>query len=258
MPEIGVLNLSVSGLRAQQARVDAVGHNLANAQTPGFRAIRPELVDLPANQGVYGETAPTRLVTADDPSQGVAVAQINRPDLPGVVIATNAPLDVALPPGVYLSVQLPDGRVTYTRDGHLSLGADGGLQIGEYRLAGKVRLPPNAADPQVGAGGEIVARVNGQPTVVGQLPLVTVPHPEQLKEVNRGLFTVTAESGAPRTAGAKDLAGLTPGALEGSNVQLDTEMTEMLRAQRIYGANAQMVHTWDQLAGDSIQELSRP
>lgn len=258
MPEIGVLNLAVSGLRAQQARVDAVGHNLANAQTPGFRAIRPELVDLPANQGVYGETAPTRLVTADDPTQGVEVAQINRPDIPGMVIATNSPLDVALPPGVYLSVQLPGGRVTYTRDGHLGVAADGALQVGTYRLAGNVRLPPQATDPEIGPGGEVVARVNGQPTVVGQLPLVTVPHPEQLEEVNRGLFIITTESGTPRAAGPKDLAGLAPGALEGSNVQLDTEMTEMLRAQRIYGANAQMVHTWDQLAGDSIQELSRP
>lgn len=256
--DISLLNVATSGIAAQQARVDAASHNLANAQTPGFRAMRPELVDLPADPDVYGNPATSGLVSANDPTQGVSVAAINRPDVAGPALATGSPMDAYLPKGVYLAVQLPSGQLVYTRDGNLSLAADGQIQVGMYRLAGNPTVPAGTTSVAVDSAGQVVANGPKGATAVGPLPLTVVPQPEQLEALGHGLFATTPGSGTPRAATPADLNGFIPGAIEGSNVQLDSELTQLIRAQRVYSANVQMIHTWDQLNGDAIQELSRP
>lgn len=255
--EFSILNLAASGVRAQQTRVDAVGHNLANLQTSGFRAIRPELVDLPAQSDVYAEPSPLALVRADDPNEGVTVAAVTRPDLPGSAIATGGPLDVALPQGVYLAVRQPDGTTAYTRDGHVGVGEDGMLAVGDLRLATSLRLD-GTASPSIDERGQVVvAGPDGAEKVVGSLPLVTVQNPEQLAALGDGLFGATPDSGAIKAIGPAQVNGLIPGAIETSNVQIDGEITHMVRAQRAYQANVQMIHTWDELTSGTIQELGR-
>src|SRR5258708_30903509 len=113
--DLSILRIASSGIRAQQTRIDFVGHNLANTQTFGFRAVRPELVDLPASRTPYAGPGTSRIVSADDPTEGVVDARETRPDLPGEIQQTGMPLDVALPRGIYLSVQTPDGQSALPR-----------------------------------------------------------------------------------------------------------------------------------------------
>lgn len=255
--DFSILNLATSGVVAQQSRVDAVGHNLANLQTPGFRAIRPELVALPADPAEFGAPSATSLTSASTASEGVAVAAISRPDVVGSAISTGAPLDVSLPPGVYLAVSYPNGTVVYTRDGHMNVGADGSLQVGMYKLAGNPKVPLGKGPVQIDQTGQIL--VGGKPMPgVGPLPLVVIPQPEGLQAVGDGLFGLGPTSGPPRPAQPADLKALLVGDIEGSNVQLEGQVAQLIRAQRAYGANLQMVHTWNQLSGDSIQEFGRP
>jgi flagellar basal-body rod protein FlgG len=255
--DFSILNVATSGVVAQQTRVDAVGHNLANMQTPGFRAIRPELVTTPADPDVYGVPA-TATLTSAATDQGVAVSAISRPDVGGATVSTQAPLDVALPQGVYLAVQYPGGQVVYTRDGHLSVGADGSVSVGMFRLAGNLQVPVGKGPIHVDSVGHLTVDGPGGPTTVGTLPLVVIPHPEALNALGQGAFGLSPDSGAPRAARPADLQGLTVGAIEGSNVQVDAQLTDLIRAQRAYGANLQVVHTWNQLSADSVQELGRP
>jgi flagellar basal-body rod protein FlgG len=252
-----ILSIAASGIRAQQSRIDFVGHNLANAQTFGFRAVRPELVDLPASAAPYGGTGSSTIASADDPTIGVVDYLDARPDLAGPTQVTGLPLDVALPQGVYLTVQTGNGQTALTRDGHLTIGSDGSLQVGANRLASTIRVPKGSAGAYVDANGQIHAQGTAGDQVLGTLPLTRIPNPDQLAELGDGLAQPTANSGAPQPIVPSDLAGLTPQAVEGSNVEAGQELTHLMRAQRAYEANAQMVHTWDQLADQTIQNMSR-
>lgn len=251
------LDLAASGLRAQQTRLDVVAHNLANLQTPGFRSFRAELVDLPADPNVFGLTTPLGLATADAPTRGVQVARTLQPDRAGTTVMTSAPLDVALPNGVYLAVQLPSGQTAYTRDGHLSVSAQGTLQVGSYPLAATLKLQPGDSAPAIDDQGRVVTTGPTGQRVVGSLPLVRFGNPEGLLPLGNGVLTVSADSGPPRPYAPTGLDRPVPGALEGSNVDLGQEFTTLIRAQRAYQLGAQMVRTWDELAGDTVQDLGR-
>ncbi len=253
--DLTTLGVTASSLRAQQARIDLVGHNLANLQTPGFRALRPELVDLPADLSVFGQLSPVRLTSADDPGRGVTVASVTLPDLPGPIVSTDAPLDVALPDGIYLAVRGPDGQTVYTRDGHLEVNARGELQIEGNPLIDSPRLAAGSGSPSLGADGSIVMDDATGRHVIGKLPLVQFSNPEGLEPLGRGLLRATPASGAPRPVATVAPAGLATGALEGSNVDLAREFTSLLRAQRAYQAGTQLIRTWDELAGETVREI---
>ncbi len=255
--DFSLLKLAASGIRVQQTRVDFVGHNLANTQTFGFRAVRPEIVDLPPDSATFGVPGTTYLVQTGDPTSGAFDVRETRADLAGPILSTGSPLDVALPQGVFLSVKTPDGQTALTRDGHLNVTADGTIQAGIYPLATGLRVPAGTLQAGIDSAGQIHAVGPAGDQIVGALPLVRIPNPEELQALGDGLAQVTIDSGAAQPTVPSDLVGLSPQAVEGSNVQVDQELTHMMRAQRAYQANAQMIHTWDELANQTIQEMGR-
>ena len=255
--EITLLNLAASGLRTQQTRLDLIGHNLANVGTPGYRAVRAEVVDLAPGTHTFGRQSPLGLIQADDPAQGVAVTRTLQPDHPGPIVTTASALDVALPPGVYLAVRLPDGQTAYTRNGRLQVGREGVIQSGDYPLVGNLRQPPEAGAVFVDANGRLLAvGVEGE-RIVGTLPLVRFRNPEELEALGRTLLRPTPASGAPEQLAPGSLDGLVPQAVEASNVQMERELTLLLRAQRAYQASVQVVRTWDELAAQTVREIGR-
>jgi len=255
--ETSLLGLARSGLIAQQTRLDMVSHNIANLQTPGFRAFRAELVDLPPDQSVFGLPSPPRLTSAEDPTRGVAVVRTSQPDVPGSIVATNAPLDLALPDGVYLAVRLPNGQTGYTRDGHVDVGAKGAFQINAYPLVSNVTMLPGDSSPSIDEAGNVVVVGSNGPRTIGKVPLVQFARPENLEPLGNGVLQPSATSGQPMPFTPTGLDRLATGALEASNVRLDQEFSHLIRAQRAYQLNAQFVRTWDELAGDTVQDLGR-
>ncbi len=255
--EISTLGLSASALQAQQTRIDYVGHDLANLQTPGFRALRPELVDMPADPSTFGLTSPTRLTNADAPTRGVVVGGVTQPDVPGSTVGTGAPLDVALPDGVYLTVQLPGGQTAYTRDGQLSVDAQGKLQAGDNYLAGNLRLQPGDRNPRIDQQGQVVVTGAGGDRVIGSLPLVRVANPEGMDPLGLTLLQTTPASGAAQPFVSNGADGIAPQALEASNVDMAREFTDLIRAQRAYQASTQLIRTWDELVGQTVTEIGQ-
>src|SRR5450432_1958497 len=109
----------MSGAAARAAQLDAISDNLANAETPGFKATRPS----------FQSFLPARFGGSPDKVQAAAVATgIDR--RPGVTITTDAPLDVVPDGATFLAVQLPTGQRAFTRNGHIEIGSDGGLVVG--------------------------------------------------------------------------------------------------------------------------------
>jgi flagellar hook protein FlgE len=91
---------------------------------------------------------------------------------------------------------------------------------------------------------------NEQTKILGQVVLSSFVNPNGLKPIGDNLWSETASSGQPLTgtpgAGTK-LGALSSGALEASNVDLTSELVNLIIAQRTYQANAQTVKTQDQV-----------
>ncbi len=90
---------------------------------------------------------------------------------------------------------------------------------------------------------------NGQSHLQGQLVLADFSNPQALAKVSGTSWSQSFNSGAPilGVPGSGTLGDLTPGALEGSNVDLTSELVNLMTAQRNYQANAKTISTNDQL-----------
>ena len=152
---------AMTGLVARTQALDSAASNLANAQTPGFRAerefFRSALLGPDALNSQLGRTVNNfGLLGGDRLDMGQ-----------GALTATGNPLDLAVEGEGFFQVQTPNGS-RYTRDGGFHRSPNGTLvtQAGEAVLsvAGKpIQLPPGdvavGADGAVSVAGGVVATV---------------------------------------------------------------------------------------------------
>lgn len=91
---------------------------------------------------------------------------------------------------------------------------------------------------------------NGRTTQLGQLAMANFPNPQGLKQLGDTNWAQTFQSGTvvQGTAGAAGFGSIQSGALESSNVDLTTELVNMITAQRAFQANAQSITTANQLS----------
>ncbi len=104
----------------------------------------------------------------------------------------------------------------------------------------KVPAGVGASDLQIASDGTVSAHGKR----LGQIKLVTVTSPDHLLAQGGGLFTATAESGAPHAAAE---GRMQQGALEGSNVDLGRDMTTMMTAERAYQMSSTAIQTESQM-----------
>jgi flagellar hook protein FlgE len=91
---------------------------------------------------------------------------------------------------------------------------------------------------------------NGRSTQLGQLALANFPNPQGLKQLGDTNWAETFSSGTTvaGTAGSAGFGSIQSGALEASNVDLTTQLVNMITAQRAFQANAQVITTANQLS----------
>lgn len=226
-----MIYLSMTGAKALMQRQEALSHNLANANTTGFRA------DLTAFRAVpvRAEGAATTRVFALEATAGFDPSA-------GPMMATGRSLDVAVRGEGWIAVQTPAGDEAYTRAGALVVGADGSLQSpGGFQVVGEggpIVLPQNA-EVAIGSDGTVSAKVGNQPpTQVGRIKLVNPPAAELLKGPD-GLMRTIAGDPAP----ADPLVRLADGTLEGSNVNVVEAMVGMIALQRQFEIQMRLLQT---------------
>ncbi len=95
---------------------------------------------------------------------------------------------------------------------------------------------------------------NGQSSTLGQLALANFADPQGLQQVGNTQWVQSYASGAPvqGAAGGSGFGTIQSGALEDSNVDITSELVDMITAQRAFQSNAQMISTEDQLTQDII------
>lgn len=247
------IDISRAAMMRQATWLDATGGNIANVSTTGYKsqqtvletgedtvAAQPDLATGTATPGLGGFVSLTKLFTQ------------------GPIQSTGRNTDLAIQGDGFFQVLNPDGTAGYTRNGALAFDANGQLTDGNGNvLQPPVTLPAgaDASSVQVDRFGKVtIAAGNGQ-RAIGQLQLARFTNPNGLIAGANGVYTASAASGAAITGapGASGLGTLVPGALEGSNTDLATQMAAMIAAERGYQINSSAFSIADQMLGISSQ-----
>jgi flagellar hook protein FlgE len=104
------------------------------------------------------------------------------------------------------------------------------------------------------AGGVIVNYDNGQSRQIAQVPVIVFNAPDALQREDGQSFTATSASGAAlaNDAGSSGAGNIVTGSTEQSNVDIATEFTRLIVAQRAYSANAKMITTADDMLQQTL------
>ncbi|MGD6816577.1 flagellar hook-basal body protein [Metabacillus sp. 84] len=249
-----------------QKQLDAIGHNIANVDTQGFKRTQTTFGELVRQQydNQPDETKEAGRSTDFGIRQGVG-AQLMQSIIftQGPVKVTDRNLDFSFTkPGQFLTVQA-DGQTRFTRDGalYLSAEADGRLAVvnaSGHRITDENNEPIlfNAAaqDFRISSSGTMTAlNAEGQPVGSVNLGIIQANKPQSLIQAGGNLFAlVNPEDQTAITSLGGALRGqisVEQKALESSNVDISKEMTDMLVSQRAYQFNAKSISIGDQMLG---------
>lgn len=256
-----LLGTATGGIRAQQVALDVVGDNMANANTTGFKA----------SQANFAEALATELRPADTTMNGKPVGEninvgagvlynsISTDFKQGALTTTHRPLDVAINGQGFFEVTLANGEKAYTRDGSFQVDASGNLCDKNGNLVTLVDdqgnvIPEgnllNTEGLEIDSNGMVSAVLDGERMSYGQIAIALFPNPEGLQKMGPNLLT-SLNSGDPQlySPGSEGVGSLQTKALEASNVDLPSTMTDMIQVQRAYQMNSRMVSYGDQMWG---------
>jgi flagellar basal-body rod protein FlgG len=252
------LNIGATGMLAQQLNVEVISNNIANLNTTGFKRHRAEFQDLlyqnERRVGTASSDAGTTVPSGIQVGLGVRTAAVYRMHEQGNILPTNNALDVAIQGKGFFQVDLPNGEIAYTRAGSFQLNENGELVTADgYLLRGPGQVPQNAQSVTINSSGEVLVKIPGQAAAanIGQINLASFVNESGLQALGQNLLLETQASGQPQEGipGQEQLGTLLQGFLETSNVNIVSEITNLITAQRAYEMNSRVIETSDQMMG---------
>lgn len=252
------LNTSATGLSALNTQLDVIANNLANVNTEGFKASRVNFQDLlyqekalPGTENANGDQRPTGLYIG----LGVKVSGTEVQFTQGSPIQTGNPLNLMINGNGFFQVQIEDDRggIAYTRAGNFTLNSEGQMVLATdqgRRIEPEITIPEDAIQVQIDSNGEVFVMQPGdtEPQSIGQIQLANFINPAGLKQIGENLFVETQASGDPQVGEPGDggLGFLQSGMLEGSNVDPTTELISLIRTQRAFEMNSNVIRAADE------------
>jgi flagellar basal-body rod protein FlgF len=267
-----------SGMIAQQRKTEMLTNNMANANTPGYKADQasmrafPEMLlerldsaqvpterklSLPFNQtvgtlntGVYMQETVPKFLQGDIRETG------RKADI--ALVNGNMPADEesGMPGSVFLTVEGADGP-RYTRNGNLTVNGNGFLTTnsGHYVLnenGGRIQLETD--DFKVGETGEILV----DDTAIARLAIGFSENPNTMIKQGDGLFATDGNVPLQNAYEADGVVFSTKqGYLERSNVDASRTMTDMMTAYRAFEANQKVLQAYDRSMEKAANEIGR-
>ncbi len=261
----------VSGMLADQSEMDVIGNNIANANTTAFKAGTANFTESFVNA--------SRAATANQPvglgvGGGTQVDSTTTNFNQGVFQTTNVPSDMAINGDGWFAVQSVNGDNYVTRNGNFVEDSGGYLRTpdGDYLMGvsgstpptspstgfppDKIQIPTTVASGSpvvsysVGSTGAVtVTGQDGSTQVAGYITLQHYDNNNGLTNTGGGLYSYQAAAGANHYyQGASSGVGtIHTGVLEASNVDLSTEFSNMIIAQRGFEAAARVISVSDNM-----------
>lgn len=275
---------SEGAMRAQQDKLDIISNNIANQATEGYKRTDVQFSDLVYEAlDRKGYPFSNNTQTTLQSGTGVKASSYIRDEMQGHLDETDKNTDLAIDGDGYFSVKMPDGSLAYTRNGNFNIDGNGDLvdKNGYYVnvdffkndgngnlidkdgnvMNNKVDSQGNILDKdgkstgvninneklnstnfKVQEDGSIFLNGNNANVNIGKINLYT-----GIKEGFTGIGNnlLVAKQGMQVTA-AKG-SNIEQGFLEGSNVNLTTEMTDMLMTQRAFELGSKGMKMADQM-----------
>ena len=272
---IGSLQTGVSGLQQFQEDLQVIGNNIANVNTVGYKSSSMDFEDELGQNLAQGSNVMQI-------GEGVTTGAINSDFSQGTINTTGQTTNLAINGNGFFLVKDTSSGLTYaTRDGEFNLDSNGYLvSANGDRVQGLMGSSTSATDLQINSAtaianlndtttpaptlqsytinsaGQINATLSdGTSGVIGQIVLQNFTNPQALVNQGQNLYSYSATAGplaAPAAPNSGGLGQIQSGALESSNVDLASQMTNLITAQRAFEANAKMITTSDEILQDLV------
>jgi flagellar basal-body rod protein FlgG len=243
-------------MAAQELNVQVISNNIANLRTTGFKKQTAAFQDLIYEHvrrvGAQASDQGTILPVGVDIGGGVKTVGTPRSMTQGTLSQTGNDLDLALSGEGFFKILMPDGSYQYTRDGTFQMDNQGRVVTAQGNpVQPTMTVPNNASGLSVSEQGQVSVTLPGSSTstIVGQLGVTRFINKAGLQPVGNNQFTETPSSGAPQdgTANSEGYGKITQGSLEQANVDVVSEMSDLIAAQRAYEMNAKVISAADQM-----------
>ena len=276
---------AISGLKTHQIMMDVTANDIANVNTIGYKATRTTFKDSLAQlqRGGAGQGSGQGGTNPAQVGLGTQLGTIDNMMGSGALQSTGNALDAAIQGDGWFRIgqatvsgttaTLTAGTQQYTRAGNFSRNDEGYLVTGDgYYVIGRtvpsttvtatppgadqlIQIPQGASSFAIGADGSVsyIPAGSSTRTIAGYLSLAKFPNENGLQRASGNRWTANAASGVEEigTPGG-DFGATTPGTLEMSNVDLATEFTNMISAQRGFQANSRVISTADDMLNDLV------
>ena len=268
---------AISGLKNHQIALDVTANDLANVNTVGYKGARTTFQDsltqmqkagTSFNQG-FGGANPAQI------GLGASLGSITNSMSGGAFQATGSPTDVGIQGDGWFRVAAGNpaagpGSITdmqYTRAGNFTqnnagylITQDGRYVIGRTAQTGGtdafLQITPGGTDVAVAGDGSVtfIPPGGGARQTAGYLQLAKFSNESGLERVNANRWRETGASGNEQVGGAGGggYGSTIGGVLEMSNVDLASEFTDMITAQRGFQANSRVISTSDEMLSELV------
>lgn len=251
---------STAGMNVQQAKVEIISNNMANATTPGYKK-EEQLVQSFPEHLLIEQGGPKRKDGMPLKSPNASIGSLcNGSQITGTLTdystgtlqETGNSTDIAIKgPGFFVvsaPTQEEPERICYTRNGAFTLDLEGYLTLnGRYRVLGE------AGEIQVGSDKFTVSQdgsIEVDGAVVDRLRLVEFDDLNSLSKEGECFYTV--EQGSERQA---DATTVIQGWLEMSNVNVVDEMAQLISVMRAYEANQRIIQSYDEILSKAVNQV---
>ena len=233
------LYVAVSGQIAAQRRLDTIAHNIANVNTPGFRAEEIKFESLISDAG-------------KDPVAFSSSGETFFSRKSGSMVQTGNPLDIAVSGNAWLAVETPAG-MAYTRDGRLQVSQEGQLRsINGYPIVdvsgAPIQVGPKEGPITISADGMI----SQKGVRVGAVGLFRLE--EQAKLARYDNSALLSEIPGQPVVNFNEVS-VQQGFLEESNVNAMMEMTNLITLTRNFEAVSSATDQFQDSLKEAIRKL---
>lgn len=262
---IRALYSAASGMTAQQMNVDNIAHNLANANTVGFKMRRTQFQDLLYQNYVQpGASAGAQTTVPTGLQLGLGTRPVSNEIIftQGNFQLTDNPLDMVIQGRGFFQVRRASGELAYTRAGNFHLDRDGNIVTAEGdQLDPQITVPSDAQSLTIAGDGTVSYMQPGQTAaqIAGQIQLANFANPAGLNSIGGNLYLPTDASGDAvlgNPGGQEGLGTLLQNYIEQSNVSVVQEFISLIVSQRAYEANSKVVKAADEMY-QQVNQLGR-
>ncbi len=253
---------AVFGALSTEHRMNFIANNLANVNTNGYKRDQLAFKDTMASFA-HDEirepiaTVRSKMLFPEPKNMARPRIAVDKIDFSqGAMKFTGDPLDVSITGQGFFKVNTPEGEF-YTRNGHFVLGPEGNVLTPQgfalQGTGGPVNIPAGTKDVLIASDGQVFA--DGE--LINTITLVGVDNPDNLEKHGQNLFRARENVNVAETDVLAEGTRMSQGFLESANVEVVTEMVNMIEVNRMYEAYQKVIQTSDTVDRDAIQKVAK-